>query len=102
MVGSISNFEENQHPCLPSQWKSIHPVFHISLLEPIHPVFHISLLKPVKTTIPNWHPAPPPPIIVEEQVEWEFSQIPDSKLKRRQLWYLLEWKGFSQDPERSN
>ncbi|MBW0512707.1 hypothetical protein O181_052422 [Austropuccinia psidii MF-1] len=39
----------------PSQWKSIHPVFHISLLEP------------VKTSkIPNWHQEPPPPIIIEE------------------------------------
>ncbi|MBW0568627.1 hypothetical protein O181_108342 [Austropuccinia psidii MF-1] len=35
MVGSLSNFEENQHSCLPSQWKSIHPVFHISLLETV-------------------------------------------------------------------
>ncbi|MBW0535442.1 hypothetical protein O181_075157 [Austropuccinia psidii MF-1] len=38
---------------LPSQWKSIHPVFHISRL------------KPVKTsTIPNRHQEPPPPIII--------------------------------------
>ncbi|MBW0465079.1 hypothetical protein O181_004794 [Austropuccinia psidii MF-1] len=31
--------------------------------------------------------------------EWEVSQILYSKLKRRHLWYLVEWKGFSQDPE---
>ncbi|MBW0549063.1 hypothetical protein O181_088778 [Austropuccinia psidii MF-1] len=78
------------HCKLLSQWKSIHPVFHISLLEP------------VKTTIiPNWHQEPPPPIIIEEEEEWEVSQILDSKLKRRKLWYLVEWKGFSQDSERS-
>ncbi|MBW0549555.1 hypothetical protein O181_089270 [Austropuccinia psidii MF-1] len=38
----------------PSQWKSIHPVFHISLLEPVK-----------TSTIPNWHQEPPPPIIIE-------------------------------------
>ncbi|MBW0575589.1 hypothetical protein O181_115304 [Austropuccinia psidii MF-1] len=74
----------------PSQWKYNHPVFHISLLEP------------VKTSmIPNWHQDPPPPIINEEEEEWEVSQILDSKLKRRKLWYLVEWEGFSQDSERS-
>ncbi|MBW0573434.1 hypothetical protein O181_113149 [Austropuccinia psidii MF-1] len=78
------------HLKLPSQWKSIHPVFHISLLEPVK-----------TSTIPNWHQEPPPPIIIEEEEEWEVSQILDSKLKRRKLWYLMEWKGFSQDSERS-
>ncbi|MBW0535631.1 hypothetical protein O181_075346 [Austropuccinia psidii MF-1] len=66
------------------------------------PIFHISLLEPVKTsTIPNRNQEPPPPIIIEEGEEWEVSQILDSKLKRGKLWYLVEWKGFSQDLERS-
>ncbi|MBW0495043.1 hypothetical protein O181_034758 [Austropuccinia psidii MF-1] len=78
------------HLKLPSQWKSIHPVFHISLLEPVK-----------TSTIPNLHQEPPPPIIIEEEEEWEVSQILDSKLKRIKLWYLVEWKGFSQDSERS-
>ncbi|MBW0569038.1 hypothetical protein O181_108753 [Austropuccinia psidii MF-1] len=78
------------HLKLPSQWKSIHPVFHISLLEPVK-----------TSTIPNRHQEPPPPIIIEEEEEWEVSQILDSKLKRGKLWYVVEWKGFSQDPERS-
>ncbi|MBW0586590.1 hypothetical protein O181_126305 [Austropuccinia psidii MF-1] len=75
---------------LPSQWKSIHPVFHISLLE---------LVK--TSEIPNRHQEPPLQIIIEEEEEWEVSQILNSKLKRGKLWYLVEWKGFSQDPERS-
>ncbi|MBW0593658.1 hypothetical protein O181_133373 [Austropuccinia psidii MF-1] len=53
------------------------------------------------STIPNRHQEPPPPIIIEEEEEWEVSQILDSKLKRGKLWYLVEWKGFSQDLERS-
>ncbi|MBW0524638.1 hypothetical protein O181_064353 [Austropuccinia psidii MF-1] len=78
------------HLKLPSQFTSIRPVFHISLLEP------------VKTyTIPNWHQEPPPPVRIEEEEEREFAQILDLKLKRETLWYLVDWKGFSQDSERS-
>ncbi|MBW0587122.1 hypothetical protein O181_126837 [Austropuccinia psidii MF-1] len=78
------------HLKLTSQWKSIHPVFHISLLEPVK-----------TSTIPNWHQEPPPPISIEEEEESKVSQILDSKLKSGKLWYLVEWKGFSQDSERS-
>ncbi|MBW0520327.1 hypothetical protein O181_060042 [Austropuccinia psidii MF-1] len=45
------------------------------------------------------HQVPPTPIIIEEEEEWEVSQILDSKLKRRKLWFLVEWEGLSQDPE---
>ncbi|MBW0505210.1 hypothetical protein O181_044925 [Austropuccinia psidii MF-1] len=78
------------HLKLPSQCKSIHPVFYISLLEPLK-----------TSTIPNRNQEPPFSIIIEEEEEWEVSQILDSNLKRRKLWYLVEWKGFSQDPGRS-
>ncbi|MBW0586413.1 hypothetical protein O181_126128 [Austropuccinia psidii MF-1] len=74
------------HLKLPSQWKSIDPVFHISLLEPVK-----------TSTIPSRNQEPPPPIIIEEEEEWEASQILDSKLKRGKLWYLVEWNGFIQD-----
>ncbi|MBW0476228.1 hypothetical protein O181_015943 [Austropuccinia psidii MF-1] len=50
------------HLKLPSQWKSIHPVIHISLLEPVK-----------TSTIPNRHKEPHPPIIIEEEEEWEVS-----------------------------
>ncbi|MBW0574844.1 hypothetical protein O181_114559 [Austropuccinia psidii MF-1] len=62
------------HLKLPSQWKYIHPVFHISLLEPVK-----------KSTILNRHQEPPPPIIIEGGEKWEVSQILDSKLKRGTL-----------------
>ncbi|MBW0471822.1 hypothetical protein O181_011537 [Austropuccinia psidii MF-1] len=78
------------HLKLPSQWKSIDPVFHISLLEPVK-----------TSTIPDRHQEPPPPIIIEGEEEWEVSQILDSKLRIGKLCYLVEWKGFSKDPERS-
>ncbi|MBW0550261.1 hypothetical protein O181_089976 [Austropuccinia psidii MF-1] len=92
MVGSFSNLEESQHSCLP-------PQAPISI--EVHPLTHISLLEPVKTsTITNRNQEPPPPIIIEEEEEWKVSQILDSKLKREKLWYLVEWKGLSQDSER--
>ncbi|MBW0493707.1 hypothetical protein O181_033422 [Austropuccinia psidii MF-1] len=43
------------HLKLPQQWKSVHPVFPASLLEPVK-----------QSTIPNQHQLPPPPVIVEE------------------------------------
>ncbi|MBW0545538.1 hypothetical protein O181_085253 [Austropuccinia psidii MF-1] len=46
------------HLKLPSQCKFIHPVFHISLLEPVK-----------TSTISNRHQEPPPPIIIEEEEE---------------------------------
>ncbi|MBW0489680.1 hypothetical protein O181_029395 [Austropuccinia psidii MF-1] len=77
---------------LPQQWKSVHPVFHVSLLEPVK-----------QSAIPNQHQLPqPPPVLVEEQEEWEVAQVLDSKLKRGKLWYLVGWKGFSEDQERTS
>ncbi|MBW0501970.1 hypothetical protein O181_041685 [Austropuccinia psidii MF-1] len=78
------------HLKLPQQWKSVHPVFHVSLLEPVK-----------QSTIPNKHQLPAPPVIVEEQEECEVAQVLDSKLKRGTIWYLVEWKGFNEDPERT-
>ncbi|MBW0590752.1 hypothetical protein O181_130467 [Austropuccinia psidii MF-1] len=78
------------HLKLPQQWKSVNPVFHVSLLEPVK-----------QSTIPNQHQFPPPLVIVEEQEEWEVAHILDSKPKRGTLWYLVEWKGFNEDPERA-
>ncbi|MBW0518511.1 hypothetical protein O181_058226 [Austropuccinia psidii MF-1] len=77
------------HLKLPQQWKSVHPVFHVSLSEPVK-----------QSAIPNRNQLPPPPVLVEEKEEWEVAQVLDSKLKRGKLWYLVELKGFSEDPER--
>ncbi|MBW0505520.1 hypothetical protein O181_045235 [Austropuccinia psidii MF-1] len=78
------------HLKFPQQWKSFHPVFHVSLLEPVK-----------KATIPNQNQLPPPPVIVEVQEEWKVAQVLDSKINRDTLFYLVEWKGFNEDPERT-
>ncbi|MBW0497912.1 hypothetical protein O181_037627 [Austropuccinia psidii MF-1] len=78
------------HLMFPQQWKSVHPLFHVSLLETVK-----------QSGIPNINQFPAPPILVEEQEEWEVAQVLDSKLKRDKLRYLVEWKGFSEYPERT-
>ncbi|MBW0478995.1 hypothetical protein O181_018710 [Austropuccinia psidii MF-1] len=37
----------------------------------------------------------------EEQEEWEVAQVLESNLKRFKLWYLVDLKAFSEDPERA-
>ncbi|MBW0485092.1 hypothetical protein O181_024807 [Austropuccinia psidii MF-1] len=69
------------------RWFSPYPIlkkvsthsYHLKLLskwKSIHPVFHISLLEPVKTsTIPNRNQEPPSPIIIDKEKEWEVSEM---------------------------
>ncbi|MBW0482664.1 hypothetical protein O181_022379 [Austropuccinia psidii MF-1] len=38
---------------------------------------------------------------MEEEEEWKFSQVLNSKLERGKLCCLVEWKSFSKYPERA-
>ena len=61
----------------------------------IHPVFHVSLLEPYKpSTIPGRTRDPPPPIVINDENEWEVEEILDSKLRYRKLWYKVRWTGY--------
>jgi transposase InsO family protein len=74
---------------LPPNFRHIHPVFHVMLLEPHTP-----------NTIPNRIQPPPPPVEIEGQLEYEVEVILDSKLDRRYrnpLFYLVKWKGYAHD-----
>jgi hypothetical protein len=53
----------------------------------IHPVLHLSLLEPTTTNspIPGHIQPPPPAIIVNGQEEWEIEEIMDS---RQYCWKL--------------
>ena len=61
----------------------------------IHPVFHVSLIEPAsldRSLHPQ--PTPPPPVIVDNQQEYEAEEILDSRLFRHRLQYLVRWKGY--------
>ena len=69
---------------LPPQWK-------------IHNVFHATLLTPYKETTLNGNQNQEPTLeLVEGQPEWEVEQILHVRRHRRQVQYLIRWKGFSE------
>ena len=61
----------------------LHPVFHVSLLEPYH-----------ENTLPDHIIPPPPPVQLDGEPEYEVAAILDSKLIRRHLYYLVDWVGY--------
>ena len=70
----------------------------------IHPVFHVSLLQPTSSSeIPDRVIDPPLPIELDDSDKWEIHRILDSKVDRRRkgrgLLYLVEWKGFDNTPD---
>ena len=72
---------------LPDSMKSVHPVFHVSQLEPSVP-----------NTIPNRVQSLPPLVEVDGELEFEISEILDSKVDRRRrnckLLYLVRWSRY--------
>ena len=69
----------------------------------IHPVFHVSLLQPrsQEISIRSSSP-PPPPIIINEEgdEEFEVEAILDSRKRGKGVQYLVHWKGYP-DHERT-
>ena len=61
-------------------------------------MFHVFQLEPsTRNTIPNRVQPPPPPIEVNEDIEFEIFEILDSKIDKRrkcQLLYLVCWTGY--------
>ena len=65
----------------------------------IHPVFHVSLLEPVASDpLPGQENIPPPPIIVDGELEFQVDEILDARRTRNpnQPLYLVKWTGESQ------
>jgi transposase InsO family protein len=62
----------------------------------IHPVFHVSLLEPKsKVRFACQDFTEPPPISVQGELEYEVSKVIASRKRRGRLQYLVEWTGYS-------
>lgn len=76
---------------LPETIRGVHPVFHVSMLEPAVP-----------NEIPNRVQSPPPPVEVAGELEYEIAEVLDSKVDRRRackLLYLVRWLGYENTDE---
>jgi hypothetical protein len=73
---------------LPASMKRIHPVFHISLLEPFIP-----------NTIPNRIIPPPPPIEIAGEDEYEIGKVLDVQKYYGKWRYLVQWLGYEDTGE---
>ncbi|MGH2639667.1 MAG: chromo domain-containing protein, partial [Rhabdochlamydiaceae bacterium] len=61
----------------------------------VHPVFHVSLLEPIATDpIQGQLTEPAPPVIVDGQEEHEVEEILDSRRSRNRIQYLVKWTGY--------
>ena len=72
--------------CLPDSMHSIHPIFHIFMFEPSTP-----------NEFPNRTETPPLPVIIDGEMEFEISEILDSKVDKHhkcRLQYLVKWSGY--------
>jgi len=67
---------------LPPSTGKIHPVFHITLLEPCH-----------LNNIPGRRSPTPLPVDLEG-TEYHVEKIRTSELRKCQVWYLVSWKGY--------
>src|SRR3979490_349328 len=72
---------------LPDYMKAVHPIFHVSMLEPTSP-----------NTISNRTQPPPPAVIIDGKQEFEVTEVLDSKIDNRckacKLLYLVRWAGY--------
>jgi hypothetical protein len=79
---------------LPNSMCRVHPVWHISQLEPAHDAHFEGCTQP-----------PPLPIEVKGEAEHKVAGILDSKLDRRRkepLVYLVKWTGYEWTPDESS
>jgi hypothetical protein len=70
---------------LPHELRRVHPVFHVSMLEPFP-----------DNLIPNRTSSPPPPVEIDDELEYEVTAIVGSRIFRGKLQYRVEWLGYEE------
>ena len=67
--------------------RAVHPVFHVSMLEPTTPNLNLNQIQ-----------LPPPPVEIDGEPKYEISEILDSKVDKRRrhcnVLYLVCWAGY--------
>ena len=79
---------------LPESMHSIHPVFHVSMIEPTTPNSF-----PGRNSIFN------PTVIIDGELEYEISSILNSKIDKQckcKLQYLVQWAGYEGTDEETS
>ena len=79
---------------LPDSMHSIHPIFHVSMLEPSTPNEFLNRTE-----------TPPAPVIINRETEFEISETLDSKIDKRhkcRLQYLVKWSGYEGTDEETS
>ena len=71
-----------------------------------HPVFHVSQLEPgTPNEIPDRIQPPPPPVEIDQELEYEITEVLDSKIDNRRrckLLYLVRWSGYEGTDEETS
>jgi len=79
--------------CLPEFMYSVHPIFHVSMLEPAMSNTFSKRIQPALTLV-----------IIDREPEYEISRIVDSKIDRRRackLLYKMIWLGYEDTGDKS-
>ena len=79
---------------LPNSMCGIHPVFHVSMLEPSAPNEFLNRIE-----------TPPSPVIIDGEMEFKISEVLNSKINRRRkcrLQYLVKWSGYEGTDEETS
>lgn len=62
---------------LPAKYGRIHPVFHVSLLEPWHS---------------RGNDPEPQAVLIDDEEEWEIDKVLDKRVRQGETEYLIGWK----------
>lgn len=76
---------------LPKELRTVHPVYHVSMLEPHTP-----------STIPGHSESPPGLVEIDGKLEYAFAEVLDSKIDKRykcKLLYYVRWEGYQDTDE---
>ncbi len=76
------------------------------VLRSVHPVFHVSMLKPhMPSSILNHTELPPTPVEVNGELKYEIAKILNTKIdkcRHCKLLYLVKWLGYKGTDEETS